>query len=161
MIKEYLKLTFRHIRRRKGLAVINIGGLAIGMAACILVLYFIRDEYSFDRFHTHIDSIYEVKSFVSYSGNSPVFLETQGPVAPTLAEDFMEVEAASRLAAVELIVQSGEKIFKQKGIGVDPSFFTAFNLSCHWRCSASNSSLRELREPRKDSLSFSRVVNLV
>ncbi len=127
MIKEYLKLTFRHIRRNKGTALVNIGGLAVGLAACILAFYFIRDEFSFDRFHTHIDSIYEVKSTVTYSSGSQVYLETEGPVGPALAADFSEVEASTRLAAARLIVQSGEKVFEQKGIGVDPSFFDVFS----------------------------------
>lgn len=96
MITEYLKLTLRHIRRRKGIALVNIAGLAVGFASCILVFYFIRDELSFDRFHTHIDSIYEVKSKVSYNSGPDVFLETEGPITPTLAADFEEVEAATR-----------------------------------------------------------------
>lgn len=127
MIKEYLKLTFRHSRRRKGVALINMGGLAVALASCILVFYFIRDEFSFDRFHTHIDSIYEVKSKVMYKGDSEVFLETEGPVGPTLAADFYEVEAATRMAKADLIVQTGDKIFRQKGIGVDPSFLDVFS----------------------------------
>jgi putative ABC transport system permease protein len=127
MITEYLKLTLRHIRRRKGIALVNIVGLAVGFASCILVFYFIRDELSFDRFHTHIYSIYEVKSKVSYNSGPDVFLETEGPVTPTLAADFEEVEAATRLAKVELIVKAGENIFRQKGIGVDPSFFDVFS----------------------------------
>ncbi len=127
MIKEYLKLTLRHIRHRKGTAFVNIVGLAVGFACCILVFYFIRDELSFDRFHTHIDSIYEVKSKVTYNGGSEVYKETEGPVAPTLAADFVEVEAATRLAKVDLIVKAGENIFRQKGIGVDPSFFDVFS----------------------------------
>jgi len=127
MIKEYLKLTFRHIKRRKGTALINIGGLAVGLASCILVFYFIRDEFSFDQFHTHIDSIYEVKSKVTLKSGSEFYRETQGPVAPTLASDFQEVEAATRMAKADLIVQAGEKIFRQKGIGVDASFLDVFN----------------------------------
>jgi len=127
MIKEYLKLTFRHIRRRKGIALVNIGGLAVALASCILVFYFIRDEFSFDRFHTYIDSIYEVKSKVITKSGSEVFFETQGPVGPTLASDFLEVEAATRMAKADLIVQAGENIFRQKGIGVDASFMDVFS----------------------------------
>lgn len=127
MIKEYLKLTFRHIKRRKGIAIVNIGGLAVGMASCILAFYFIRDEFSFDRFHAHIDSIYEVKSKVTLKSGSEFYKETEGPVAPTLASDFPEVEAATRMAKADLIVQAGEKIFRQKGIGVDASFLDVFS----------------------------------
>ncbi len=127
MLKEYLKLTLRHIRRRKGTALVNIVGMAVGFASCILVFYFIRDELSFDRFHTNIDSIYEVKSKVTYQSGSEVDRETEGPVAPTLAMDFAEVEAATRLSKVDLIVKAGDNIFRQKGIGVDPAFFDVFS----------------------------------
>lgn len=127
MIKEYLKLTFRHIMRRKGIAIVNIGGLALGLASCILAFYFIRDEFSYDHFHTHIDSIYEVKSRITLESGSEFFKETEGPVAPTLAEDFLEVEAATRMAKADLIVQAGENIFRQKGIGVDASFLDVFS----------------------------------
>ncbi len=127
MIKEYLKLTFRHIKRRKGIAIVNIGGLAVGLASCILVFYFIRDEVSYDRFHTHIDSIYEVKSRITLESGSEFFKETEGPVAPTLASEFLEVEAATRMAKVDIIVQAGEKIFRRKGLGVDASLLDVFS----------------------------------
>ncbi|MFC2157660.1 ABC transporter permease [Acidobacteriota bacterium] len=127
MIKEYLKLTLRHIRRRKGTAIVNIGGLAVGLAACILVFFFIRDEFSYDRFHKHIDSIYEVKSIITYGESTEVYMETQGPVGQALVSDFMEVEAATRMSKSEMIVKKDERIFRQKGIGVDPSFFDIFN----------------------------------
>lgn len=126
MIKEYLKLTLRHIRRRKGTAFVNIGGLAIGLAACILVFYFIRDELSYDRFHTHIDSIYELKAKVAYKSDTVIFVDSAGPAGPTLVSDFPEVESATRLVKSDVIIRNGDKIFKRKALGVDPSFFDVF-----------------------------------
>lgn len=127
MIRNYLKLTLRNMRRRPGFTVVNIGGLSVGLACCILAFFFIRDEYSFDRFHTHIDRIYEVKSKIWRDEGSLISLETQGPVGPTLAADYPEVEAATRLAKIDVVVQAGEKVFLQAGLGADPSFFNVFS----------------------------------
>ncbi len=129
MIRNYLKLTMRNMRRRPGFTVVNIGGLSVGLACCILAFFFVRDEYSFDRFHTHVGRIYEVKSKVWDDGGTPIFLETQGPVGPTLVADYPEVEAATRLARTDVVVQAGEKVFLKDGLGADPSFFDVFSFA--------------------------------
>ena len=126
MIGNYLKLALRHMRRRPEFAAVNIGGLAVGLAGCILAFFFIRDELSFDRFHDRVERIYEVKSKIQ-AGDDPVFLETKGPVGPALAAEFQEVEAATRLARAEVVVSVGEKVFIQNGLGADPSFFDVFS----------------------------------
>jgi putative ABC transport system permease protein len=126
MIGNYLKLTLRHARRRPEFAAVNIGGLAVGLAGCILAFFFIRDEFAFDRFHSHVERIYEVKSKIRVRDNL-VFKETMGPVGPTLAADFGEVEAATRLAKADVVVRAGENAFLRNGLGIDPSFFKVFN----------------------------------
>jgi putative ABC transport system permease protein len=126
MIGNYLKLTLRHARRRPEFAAVNIGGLAIGLAGCILAFLFIRDEYAFDRFHAHIERVFEVKSRIR-AGGDWIYKETQGPVGPTLASDFPEVEAATRLAKADVVVRAGENAFLRNGLGIDPSFFKVFN----------------------------------
>jgi len=127
MIRNYLKLTMRGMRRRPGFTVVNVGGLSVGLACCILAFFFIRDEYSFDRFHAHIGRIYEVKSKIWVDEGAPIFLETQGPVGPTIVTDYPEVEAMTRLAKTDVVVQAGEKIFLLDGLGADPSFFDVFS----------------------------------
>jgi putative ABC transport system permease protein len=143
MIGNYLKLTLRHVRRRPEFAAVNIGGLAVGLAGCILAFFFIRDEFAFDRFHSHVERIYEVKSkILAGDKDNPVFLETQGPVGPTLAANFREVEAATRLAKVDVVVRAGEKVFLQDGLGVDPSFGDVFSFP-----PANGDSASALRDP--------------
>jgi putative ABC transport system permease protein len=146
MFMNYLKLAWRDARRRPGFALVNIGGLSIGLAACLLAFLFIRDEGAFDRFHHGVDRIYEVRSAIraiparpaspgtsgtgTISSTWPgdeIYRETLGPVGPALAAGFPEVEAATRLAKAEVVVQAGEDIFLQTGLGVDPSFFDLFN----------------------------------
>lgn len=126
MFGSYLKLALRHMRRRPGFAAVNIGGLAVGLAGCILAFFFVWDELSFDRFHDRVDRIYEVKSKLRVE-NDLVFLETMGPVGPALAAEFQEVAAAVRLARAEVVVRAGDRIFLQDGLGTDPSFFDVFD----------------------------------
>lgn len=68
MIKNYLKIALRNIRNHKGYSFINIFGLAVGMACCILILLWVQDELSYDRFHEHRDRIYRVALGASVSG---------------------------------------------------------------------------------------------
>jgi len=125
MLRSYLILSFRNLVRHPGYSAVNIGGLSVGLAACILAFFFIRDEISFDSFHPHIDRIHEVRSS-QFRGGPEIALETQGPVGPVLASGFPEVEAAARLAAAEVIIQTGDRIFTQRALGVDASFFDVF-----------------------------------
>ena len=60
MIKNYIKISFRHIRRHKGFSFINTAGLAVGICCCILILQYIRYEFSFDKFHENAMSVFRV-----------------------------------------------------------------------------------------------------
>lgn len=121
MFKSYLKLAFRHMRRRPEFAAVNVAGLAIGLAGCIMAVLFIRDEFDYDRFHSHVERIFEVRSEIG-AGSDVITLETRGPVGPTLAAQFPEVEAATRLAGAEVVVRNGDQALLRNGLGIDPSF---------------------------------------
>jgi len=82
MIKNIFKVAFRIFRREKGFAAINIGGLALSLAACLLISIFIREELSYDRFHTKSDQIYRL-------GGSTV----GWPYGNIILEEYPEVEA--------------------------------------------------------------------
>ncbi len=60
MLKNYLKIALRNLRRYKGYAFINTFGLAVGMACCLLIVLYVQDELSFDRFHEKADRIYRL-----------------------------------------------------------------------------------------------------
>ena len=60
MLKNYFKIGARNLRRHKGYTFINITGLAVGMACCLLIVLFVQDELSYDRFHEKADRIYRV-----------------------------------------------------------------------------------------------------
>jgi len=67
MFKNYFKVAFRNIKRHKGYSFINITGLAIGMACCLLISLWVLDELSFNRFHDHADQLYRVEFDQNYS----------------------------------------------------------------------------------------------
>ncbi len=85
MFKNYMKITWRNILKHKGYSFINIAGLAVGIACCLLTLQWIQYEYSYDRFHENTDDLYRVVF------HAPDF-DAYGDVLPGLAADFLREE---------------------------------------------------------------------
>jgi putative ABC transport system permease protein len=98
MLKNYLLTTFRAISRRKGFSILNVLGLSIGLAASLLILQYVKDELSFDDFHTNAERIYRVE-FDAYREGKQIFkCATAFPkVGPMMKADFPEVEDVTRL----------------------------------------------------------------
>ena len=95
MFKSYLTMTFRIIRRHKVYSSINIAGLSLGIAVCILILLWVRFELSFDRFHENADRIFRVlRVWPAKNAYGP---EGPGPLGPTLMANYPEIINMSRL----------------------------------------------------------------
>jgi putative ABC transport system permease protein len=127
MLKNYFIITLRNIKRNKGFSFINITGLAIGMAACLLILLWVRDELSFNRFHRNGENIYLVVSErVDHRGE--FFQTTPVPLEEPLKNDYPEIAEVVRFQfRSDLIVQHGENVFNDwKGAYVDPEVFGVF-----------------------------------
>ena len=97
MLKNYLKIAFRNLRKQKGFSLINISGLAIGMACCLLILLYISDELSFDRFHEKGDRIYRILSDSTIGGTTRHFAISPAALAPAAAESIPAIKSYSRL----------------------------------------------------------------
>jgi putative ABC transport system permease protein len=97
MFKNYLKIAFRNLQRKKGFSLINISGLAIGMACCLLILLYVSDELSFDRFHENGDRIYRILSYSTIGGTTRHFAISPSALAPAAAESIPEIKLYSRL----------------------------------------------------------------
>ncbi len=130
MFGYYLKKALRHIRSQKGFSLVNIGGLAIGIACCILILLWVSDELSYDRFHEKIDDIYAVyfeqqatRGTRSFHDSSPY------PLAAVLKEECSEVKAAARISTHErILITFGEKSFTEDFIlAADRAVFEIFS----------------------------------
>ncbi|HMC86970.1 MAG TPA: ABC transporter permease, partial [Chitinophagaceae bacterium] len=94
MIRNFFKIAYRNVLRNKGFSAINITGLAVGMAAAILILLWIQDELSYDNFHTNKDRIYEVWNSVPMDVKISSWNSVSAPTARALEKDVPEVERA-------------------------------------------------------------------
>jgi putative ABC transport system permease protein len=130
MIKNYFKVAFRNLLRNKGFSIINISGLAIGMASAILILLWIQNEVSYDRFHAKADRLYEVWSNDSVNGSVRSLVNTPEIMAPVLKKDYPEMEEVSRIDwGQNMLFTYSDKRLKANGNVVDPGFLTMFSLT--------------------------------
>ncbi len=128
MLQNYWKTALRHIKKYKAYSFINIGGLAIGMTCCILILLYVQDELSYDQYHEKADRIYRVvDSFDVPGGINADFALTCAPFAPTLEMEYQEVEDAVRIIHRRRMVAKGEKKYYEDGLFyADGSLFNIF-----------------------------------
>lgn len=129
MFVHYLKTALRNLLRQKSYSIINIGGLAIGMSVCILILSYVFFELSYDKFHEKSDQIYRVGLDATVGGNTMNLAVTSAPMGEALRQDFPEVIANTRLSISESQELSiGERKFIQKDIlYTDSSFLDVFS----------------------------------
>ena len=129
MLKNYFKIAWRTLLRGKNFSIINISGLAVGMAGAVLILLWLQNEISYDKFHENKKNLYEVYGLTSLEGKLFPINQTAQPLGPALKQGFPEVEAASRLAPINsFLFTAGDKSLTGiEGGFVDPSFFQLFS----------------------------------
>jgi len=125
MFKNYFKIAVRNLRKHKAYSLINLLGLAVGLAACTLIILYLHDELTFDQFHLRNDQIYRiVETQSSPDLGMRKFGLTAAPVGPALVEEIPEVENAARLIDFgRMTVQRNETRFYEEFIGVDENLF--------------------------------------
>ncbi|MBN1225078.1 MAG: ABC transporter permease [Candidatus Aminicenantes bacterium] len=129
MFINYLKVTFRYFFKHKAYSLINIFGLSLGIACCILILSYIGHELSYDGYHENADNIYRIVSKRTISGKTREFALSLAPVGPTMVEDFPEVVDAVRFSPTVKRAFSYEdkKFFQENVFYADPSVFNVFS----------------------------------
>jgi ABC-type antimicrobial peptide transport system permease subunit len=128
MLKNYFIIAIRNIWKNKVYSGINIIGMAIGLACCLTIGLFIRDELSYDRFHTHGNNIYRVVEKQDQAGVLYNVAVTPGPLADALKKDFAEVEQTCRIGNRYGFFQNGDTITETNSLLiVDNSFFSLFD----------------------------------
>lgn len=128
MIKNYFKTAFRNIWRHKLLSSINIFGLSIGLACVMLIVLFVNDEYSFDRFHEKGDRIVRLtQTFTDTAGKQ--YRQGNSPIAagPGYTAEMPEIEAFCRLKGWPMSVKKGTEGLEERVLMVDTSFFQVFS----------------------------------
>ena len=132
MFKNYLKSAYRSLLKNKIYSAINVSGLTVGVACCLLISLYVHDEMSYDKFFKDSDRIYRVALERIYPTNTRFFGSSPVNMAPTLLENYPEVEEAGRLHRLffqnEIVVDIGEKTFiEDKYLFADNNFFKVFS----------------------------------
>ena len=128
MFKLNLKIALRNLWRNKGFSLINIGGLAIGLASCMVLLLYINYEYSYDRQYKNYAKTYVAYTNMEANGKTFSWAWTPGLLAPNIADNMSEVEYAARSTYPnQQLISYGDKKIKSISLFADPSFLKILN----------------------------------
>ena len=130
MIKNYFKIALRNIKRYSAYSILNISGMAIGMACAILILLWVQDEWSYDRHFKNADDLYRVIENQNFSGGEVSLLAaTPGALATALKEEYPEIIRSSRYVPYpELTLKKGDEFIEETVATVDKDFLKMFNI---------------------------------
>ncbi|MBC7850540.1 MAG: ABC transporter permease [Chitinophagaceae bacterium] len=128
MIKNLIRVALRNFQKDKGYSLLNILGLTIGITFSLLLIFYVFDELSYDRYNEKADRIHRVNSDVKEPENAMKWAITQYPLAPALKKDYPEVEESMRFVnAGRLMLKRGEKQFyEEKMFYADSNIFRIF-----------------------------------
>ncbi len=131
MLKNYFKIALRNFKKYKTYAFINIFGLAVGLASCILIVLYVQDELRYDRFHDNAERIVRVVEDQENEGRISHRAHTFTPMAPALKAEFPAVEHVTRLYPYPVLVRSGEtrKFQEDRFFFADSTVFDVFSFS--------------------------------
>jgi ABC-type antimicrobial peptide transport system permease subunit len=129
MFKNYFKIAFRNLYKNKGFSILNISGLAVGMASAMLILLWVRNELRYDNFYSNNDRLYQVWNRDKGNNGLNCWNNTTKPLAPALKSAFPEIDQTSRVNWNSSILFNFEnKKMNVTGTMVDPDFLTMFGL---------------------------------
>jgi putative ABC transport system permease protein len=128
MFKNYLKVALRNFTKNKSYSFINISGLAIGMACCMLITLWVQDELSYERFNKNINDIFCVVNYPPENPNS-CDASVPAPLIPYLKDKYADIKNASRFKASgrRLFSYEGNNVFEDDGGFADPELFDIFS----------------------------------
>ena len=130
MFRNCLKTAFRTLLKYKGFTIINVLGLAVGLGTCLLILTYVFDELSYDRYNTKADRIYRVNNDIKFGGNDNSYAVVPAPVADAIRKELPEVEQVVRLAdrGGAKVRKGNQQLQEDKMIYADSTLFDIFSL---------------------------------
>lgn len=129
MIRNYFKIAFRNLWRHKTFSGINIFGLGVGFACCLLIGLYIQYELSYDSYHKNGDRIYRLATHVQGATYGDGIAKIGGPWASAAKQEIPEIEESTRFVKFgpALIKQGAEQLYENKGFFAEPSMFNIFS----------------------------------
>jgi putative ABC transport system permease protein len=128
MFRNYIKTAFRSLKKNKGFTAINVLGLALGLAVCLLIVFYVIDEVSYDRYNVKANRIYRVNNDIKFGGTESSYAVSPAPMAAAMESEFPEVEHAVRLRQNgSFRVKKGDQNIQEHNvIYADPAIFSVF-----------------------------------
>jgi putative ABC transport system permease protein len=129
MIRNYFTVAIRNLQRNKVVSFINIAGLSLGLACCLLILLYIKDDWSYDRFHQHRNELYRVTMQVLNSNgtlraNTP---STGSNFGPAFKQAIPGISDYTRITSGDYVIKKADGVLDQHVIFADPNFFSIFS----------------------------------
>jgi putative ABC transport system permease protein len=130
MIKNYLHVAFRNLRKYKAFSFINIIGLAVGIACCISIFLYVQDELSYDKFNNKSKQVYRITANILFNNVDTKMAHTPSPMGSVLGQDFPEVVSFTRIRNFGFpVLRYKDKAFsEEKFYSVDSTFFNVFTV---------------------------------
>lgn len=131
MLRNFIKVGIRNLLRNKGVSVINISGLSVGIACSLLILSYVIDEVNYDDFFEEGESLYRIQLHRTFPGRESMFATAPVPMGPTVSDNLPEVEAATRMFRIFNEVQVSKNriddFYETKVLAADSNFFNVFS----------------------------------
>ena len=130
MLKNFFKIAWRNLQKEKSFSIINIFGLAIGLAVFLLIIVFVINEFGFDKYNEKASRIFRVMANIHMNGNGINGNYAPAPMGPALAKDFPQIEKAVRIRQIpDMHVRLGnEKLVESDAVFADSTLFEIFTL---------------------------------
>jgi len=130
MLKNYFITTLRNLSRNKVFSIINLSGLSVGLACCMMIFLYAKDEVSYDRFHEKVTDIYRITSVSNGPDGNTMKMGVVGMMpGPVFQRDIPEIKTFVRLQEDGFTVRRGNEVFQQQAHAVDSNFFSVFSFS--------------------------------
>jgi len=130
MIKNYIKTAFRSLTKNKGFTAINVLGLALGLATCLLIVFYVFDEVSYDKYNVNADRIFRVNEAIKFGGADNKYAVSPAPMAAAMKADFPEIDQIARFRdrGGFQVKKGAQNIQENSMIYADPEVFKIFTL---------------------------------
>jgi putative ABC transport system permease protein len=130
MFKNYLKVALRYLWKNKAFSAINIIGLSAGLAVCLLIVLYVKDELSYDKYNAQAENIYRVDADIFFNGTQFTSAASPAPLVPTLVKDYPEIVQYARLRNFgDILVKKGnQNIQNHNAVFADSTFFQVFSI---------------------------------
>jgi putative ABC transport system permease protein len=130
MLKNYLKVALRNLWKNKAFSAINIVGLSVGLSVCLLIVLYVKDELSYDKYNAQSENIYRIDADISFNGTQFTSSVAPPPLAPTLKKDYPQIVQYVRLRGLGdiLVKKDNQNIKDHNAVFADSTFFQVFSI---------------------------------